>query len=282
MFRDDSGEGDFRSIGGELLVSAGWPMAGPRNLERRMTPSRSLPIRLIAATAACLAFVTAMPIGGSAADLDGPPPRARQAEVWAPSERPALFHGFYYGLSAGFGFGDSVLFNGLDDSRALASTEPSGFMGSVTAGYNWRLGYGLVYGVEADLGLMDVSAEDKLASDGNIYKTQLGPLWGTLRARLGFMLSDRMMLFATGGGAFMQVDDVSVGTAAASTALTEDFQTGYVIGAGAEYALSDTMSVKAEYLYMDFGRISGLSANGSEFSFENEIQLVRAGLNFKF
>jgi len=243
---------------------------------------RWLPTHLIAATAACLTVASALPINGYAADLDGPPPRARPADVWAPAERPALFHGFYYGLSAGFGFGDSTLFSDLDDSRPIASTEPSGFMGSVTAGYNWRLGYGLIYGVEADLGLMDVSAEDKVASDGSIYKTQLGPLWGTLRARLGFMLSDRMMVFATGGGAFMQVDDVSVGTAAATTALTEDFQTGYVIGAGAEYALSDTMSIKAEYLYMDFGRISGIGANGGAFSSENEIQLVRGGLNFKF
>jgi outer membrane immunogenic protein len=247
-----------------------------------MTRFRSLPTRLTAATAACLALATALPINGYAADLDGPPPRERQAEVWTPAGRPALFHGFYYGLSAGFGFGNSTLFDDLDNSRAIASTEPSGFMGSVTAGYNWRLGYGLVYGVEADLGLMDVSAEDKLASDGSIYKTQLGPLWGTLRARLGFMLSDRMMVFATGGGAFMQADDVSVGSGATTTALTEDFQTGYIIGAGAEYALSDTMSIKAEYLYMDFGRVSGLTANGGEFSFENEIQLVRAGLNFKF
>lgn len=243
---------------------------------------RWLPTRLIAVKAVFLACTTAMPLYGHAADLDGPPPRSRPAEVWAPAERPALFHGFYYGLSAGFGFGESLLFNNVDDNRAIASTEPSGFMGSVTAGYNWRLGYGLIYGVEADLGLMDVSAEDKLASDGNLYKTQLGPLWGTLRARLGFMLSDRMMVFATGGGAFMQVDDVTVGTGATSTALTEDLQTGYVIGAGAEYALSDTMSIKAEYLYMDFGRISGLNANGAEFSFDNEIQLVRAGLNFKF
>ena len=247
-----------------------------------MTRLRRLPTRLTAATAACLTLASALPISGYAADLDSPPPRERPAEVWAPAGRPAMFQGFYYGLSAGFGFGDSTLFDDLDNGRPIANSEPSGFMGSVTAGYNFRLGYGLIYGIEADLGLMDVSAEDKLASDGSVYKTQLGSLWGTLRARLGFMLSDRMMVFATGGGAFMQVDDVSVGTGATTTALTEDLQTGYVIGAGAEYALSDTMSIKAEYLYMDFGSLSGLSASGGEFSFQNEIQLVRAGLNFKF
>jgi outer membrane immunogenic protein len=243
-----------------------------------MTSSRRLPNRVIAATVAC---IVSLPLAGRAADLEGPPPRSQPPEAWAEGYRPSLWQGFYYGVSAGFGFGDSTLFNDQNDASALANTQPSGFMGSVTAGYNWRVGSGLVFGVEGDLGLMDVSADDKIASDGNVYKTQLGPLWGTVRARLGMLLTDRMLVYATGGAAFMQTDEISIGTAG-STTLSDDFQSGFVVGAGAEYALSETMSLKAEYLYMDFGQLSGVGADGSDFSIENQIQLVRAGVNFKF
>ncbi len=247
-----------------------------------MTPTRTLPTRLIATTAACLACISVMPLEAGAADLDGPPPRALPQESWSPGFRPSIWQGFYYGLSAGFGFGQSSLFSDLDDSPALATTEPSGFVGSVTAGYNWQIGSGAVFGVEGDLGLMDVTADDTIASDGSVFKTQLGPLWGTVRARLGMLLTDRMLVYATGGAAFMQVDEISLGTTGGDTSLTDDFRAGYVVGAGAEYALSENMSIKAEYLYMDFGSLAGVSATGGDLSIENEVQLVRAGVNFKF
>lgn len=42
------------------------------------------------------------------------------------------------------------------------------------------------------------------------------------------------------------------------------------------------MSAKLEYLHMDFGTYEGYSANREDFSFENEVDLVRVGLNYKF
>lgn len=246
-----------------------------------MTLSFGLSARSAIGLTVCV-LVAAQPTPSHAADLDGPRPRPIPVEEWSPRGRASIWQGFYFGLSGGYGFGDSTQSYDRNDNHGLAITEPSGFVGSVTAGYNWRPSGGLVAGIEGDLGLMDVSADDKIVYDGHVYRTHLGPLWGTVRARLGLLLTERMLVYATGGGAFMQVDEVSIGNTPGETASNADFRAGWVVGAGAEYAFSDTASLKAEYLYMDFGRYEGFSANREGFYFENQVQVVRAGLNFKF
>jgi hypothetical protein len=39
---------------------------------------------------------------------------------------------------------------------------------------------------------------------------------------------------------------------------------------------------KVEYLHMDFGTYKGYSANREDYSFDNRVDLIRTGLNFKF
>ena len=46
--------------------------------------------------------------------------------------------------------------------------------------------------------------------------------------------------------------------------------------------ISPGMTAKLEYLHMDFGTYSGFSANNEPFSFDNRVDLIRAGLNFAF
>ncbi|MEZ5817592.1 MAG: porin family protein [Hyphomicrobiaceae bacterium] len=245
-----------------------------------MSPTRFSMSRTLAGLACTATLAVAHAQAGWAADLNGAPPIAQ--EEWAGPGLPSIWQGFYLGLSAGYGFGDSTHFYDRGGNHGTASTQPSGFMGSATAGYNWRTGPSMVFGVEGDLGLMNVSAEDKVVFDGHIYKTNLGPMWGTVRARLGMLLSERALVYATGGGAMMQVDEVVVGNTPGETATNSSTRSGWVLGVGAEYAFTQSTSLKAEYLYMDFGRYSGYSANREDYYFDNQVQLVRAGLNFKF
>ena len=69
-----------------------------------------------------------------------------------------------------------------------------------------------------------------------------------------------------------------------------EWKLGWVIGGGIEYALSDTWSVNAEYLYADFGNIDGDSifpppANPN-FTHNHEVdltaQIVRAGISYRW
>lgn len=210
-------------------------------------------------------------VGGPLPAFSLPPDLARQS-YWS---------GFYAGLSAAYGWGHSAQNYERAGDHGAASTDPAGFAGSVTLGYNFDMGGGFVAGIEGDLGLMDISEGAKEVYDGHIYKTSYGPGWGTLRGRAGYAFGPTLV-YATGGFAFMALDDVSIGNTPGETAINEDFKTGWVLGAGVEQVLSPGMTVKLEYLHMDFGTYDGLSANRERFSFENDVDLVRAGINYRF
>lgn len=193
----------------------------------------------------------------------------------------ALWSGFYGGLSAGYTWGEATQFYDRAGDHGTASISPEGFTGAVTLGYNMQWPSGLVLGVEGDLGLMDVSAGPETIFDGHIYSAEFGPFWGTLRGRLGMAFGDNLV-YGTGGLAFMDVSEVSIGNTPGETAISEDLRTGWVLGAGIEHAFAPEMSVKLEYLHMDFGSVDGRSANNERFSFDETADLVRVGLNYKF
>jgi len=213
------------------------------------------------------------------------------ADKWAPKEiiepqlppddRPGLmWSGLYGGLSAGYGWGHPT----QEYDRAnhgLSSTDPEGLLGAVTLGYNYMWSPSILLGVEGDIGLMDISADDKIVYDGHVYRTSFGPWWGTVRGRAGFLFGDTL-IYGTGGVAFMGVDEESIGNTPGETAYNKDFRSGWVVGGGVEHAVSPRTSVKFEYLHMDFGRYSGYSDNREDFYFENDIDLIRAGLNYRF
>lgn len=233
--------------------------------------------------AACLVLAF-MPISSfaHAADLGGKPQRE---PVWSPQvssyASPAIWTGVYAGLSAGYGWGTSEQEYDRNDNHGLASTSPEGVLAALTLGYNYDAGSGFVLGVEGDLGLLDLSADDKIVYDGHVYKTQFGPWWGTLRGRAGYAF-DRTLIYGTAGAAFMGVDEVSIGNTPGETAHNKDTRSGWVVGGGVEHAFTPDTTFKIEYLHMDFGRYNGLSDNQETFYFDNTVDLVRAGVNYKF
>ncbi len=216
-----------------------------------------------------------------AADLGGPrrlpPPPSAFDEPYAPPSRPPLWQGLYWGLSGGYGWGNSDSSFDISDS---ASTDPEGYLASATVGYNMLLGSSLLVGIEGDLGVMDISADDEELAGGQIYRTSFGPWWGTLRGRAGIALGP-LLLYGTGGLAFASLDNVSLDLQG-DKASDSELRAGWVVGGGAEFAFSESVSAKIEYLHMDFGSTDGLTATGQNYSFDNEVDVVRAGLNFRF
>ena len=206
-----------------------------------------------------------------------PPP----AETYYSPERAPIWSGFYAGGSLGYAWGTSTQFYDRAGDHGTASTNPSGFLVAATAGYNMMWTPSVLVGVEADLGVMNVSAADKTVFDGHVYRTSWGPWWGTARARLGYVAGN-VMGYVTGGVAFMAADEISIGNTPGETATNAAWRTGWVAGAGVEYALSAGMTAKLEYLHMDFGTYDGLSPNRENYSFKNTADIVRTGINFKF
>lgn len=123
--------------------------------------------------------------------------------------------------------------------------------------------------------------------------------FSTVRARLGFPVWDRTMLYATGGLAIGHVKASFTyrQTGGAQPAwLGEDSFTrvGWTVGGGLEHAFAGNWSVKLEYLYVDLGS-STLTATydgnpccaggpGSFFDaeFKTRAHVARVGLNYQF
>ena len=82
---------------------------------------------------------------------------------------------------------------------------------------------------------------------------------GTTRARVGFVATpdNRLMIYATGGVAYgggtsnFSVFDSTTGSF--FTGSPSSTRVGWVIGGGVEYAVTNNITIKGEYLYADLG-----------------------------
>ena len=153
-----------------------------------------------------------------------------------------------------------------------------------TAGVNWQTG-GFVFGVEGDWDWSGINTGTTQTICNVTGTCQTGNNWlATLRGRAGYA-ADRVLFYATGGGAFANMK-----TTFAGVETTHD-QAGWTAGAGIEWAFADNWTAKVEYLFVDLGSTNfncstacvsatgGPPISGNVSLTEN---LVRAGINFKF
>jgi len=256
-----------------------------------------------------LALAASVALGGTAlaADL----PRRTVAPV-APVMAVPVFTwtGFYVGVHAGYGYADNNISTVGNAANTIAnvanlarppslSVDNDGFIGGVQAGYNLQFG-ALVVGVEADISLSDMSSGVSYASPFTFGAalagtrsefTQEMDYFGTVRARVGFAF-DRAMIYATGGLAYGEVSANANFFNSAGflqfTGSSSEVEVGYTLGAGLEYAFTNNITLKAEYLYFDLGdrnvvvNATPLGLNSYTSNFETNGHIVRAGLNFKF
>jgi outer membrane immunogenic protein len=251
----------------------------------RKTEQENAMKRILMAGAVALVAVTQ----AIAADLPppmAPPPRAPAAYV--PVVSPAYnWSGFYIGLNAGYGFGDSTWNTPLGNSPSFGV---NGAMGGATIGGNYQIGQ-IVLGFEGDYDWQNLrgsatSGICTVAGSGSVISgcDTASNWYGTFRGRLGYAM-DRIMIYATAGGA---VTDIKASTAANSWASNTEL--GWAAGAGIEGAITDNLTAKVEYLFADYSNGSCTTASctligsggtntGNVKFYEN---MVRAGLNYKF
>lgn len=193
--------------------------------------------------------------------------------------------------------------------------EPNGGFVGAQAGFNFQSGM-FVGGIEGDIqwsgiddgfgrfednddGLFDDDDDNRLGTRRvRGVDARVDVDWfGTVRGRAGVAFN-RVMLYGTGGLAFGGIDyrvDVrgqtirgdndfdgdDDGEAFNERGDRDDVQLGYVVGGGAEFAVTDNFTVKGEYQYLNFGRDTVGSQN---FRTEQttDFHTVRIGANFKF
>ncbi|MFG1429870.1 outer membrane beta-barrel protein [Xanthobacter sp. V2C-8] len=246
------------------------------------------------ALAALAATVLVLP--AAAADM-----MDRATLIKALMPRTFSWTGAYAGANAGYGGGDvssdSLLFsaNSLTTLSTFkgATANASGFVAGGQAGFNYQLPNRFVLGAEADLQWSGIAARDQQQafSPPGAMRSASADLnyFGTVRARLGYAM-DRFMPYVTGGVAYGRAGfghtarDLTGGFSAYSSSA---LRWGWAAGAGAEAALTDHWTMRAEYLYVDLGSpeeahfdpaadLAALTAADLRF------QTLRAGVNYKF
>lgn len=140
-----------------------------------------------------------------------------------------------------------------------------GIVGGGQVGYNWQQSK-WVFGLEADFqGTNERATADVCTVAGcplgsSVFTANYKLDWfGTVRGRAGFLATDRVLLYATGGLAYghLSANAPLVPLSWGST------RAGWTVGAGAEAAINSNWSVKIEYLYMDLGNFGGNSASAT-------------------
>jgi outer membrane immunogenic protein len=250
-----------------------------------------------------------------AADLPGsvaaaPPP---------PWPRTWDWNGFYGGINAGYSFGNAhntwniptVLVTGVDAETF------NGPLGGIQAGWNWQYSAFLA-GIEADLDYGAETGKQTFNSAFTVTTTRLvtGTIsvphsytltWiSTVRGRLGLAFN-RALLYGTGGFAWAADKEPlsATATVSGSTAAFVNPQgltairVGWTAGGGAELAINNNWTVRAEYLYVDLGTKSrGFATQGvpdplaptttlilpstGTISTRTTDNIARLGINYKF
>jgi outer membrane immunogenic protein len=111
--------------------------------------------------------------------------------------------------------------------------------------------------------------------------------YATLTGRIGYAF-DRTLFYAKGGGAWARVDnfaadvDGAIFDPTATTSVRRD-RFGWTVGAGVEHALAfaPRWSVKAEYLYMNFGTDRSFDLSGFGYDHRNEVHTFKVGVNYR-
>lgn len=212
-------------------------------------------------TGVAVAALLATPLAATAADMMSRPP-VFSAPVYA------NWTGFYLGVNGGYGFGTSVW------NTPAVSTSPTGAVAGLTAGYNLQTGQWL-WGIEGDADWSGIKGSVTCGVDTCETKNS----WlATLRGRVGYAGWSGWLPYITAGGAGGDIKATESFFGSATKT-----QIGWTAGAGLEYSVWSSVSIKAEYLYVDLGSFDcGISCGATPDTINFHTHLVRAGVNYRF
>jgi outer membrane immunogenic protein len=228
---------------------------------------------------------------------------------------PYNWTGWYVGGNIGYSWGTATsnytepgfACCGLGLPTSFSGSENlNGIIGGAQFGYNWQANDRWVVGFEADI---QGSSEQGSRSFRNPYgsdvegfainQTQAAKImwFGTVRARAGVLVNPTLWLYGTGGLAYggISASGTVTDTGCSPVACSWSYggsatNVGWTVGAGLEGVIPHMphWTWKIEYLYIDFGTISGTGFDsndfGSPYSWSARItdNIVRVGVNYQF
>jgi len=229
-------------------------------------------------TATAVTFLTGSSFAADA--VYGEVPAAPVAEV-----APAAFSwtGPYIGVFGGAATGDFEYEAGPTGGDPVLGLDVSGsgFVGGAQVGYDWQSG-NWVFGAVADIAFSthsaDISAD--IAGLGSAEAESELNYLGTVRARAGYAF-DRALVYAHGGFAYGETEQTIT---AGGTELFNESQTrtGWTVGAGVEFAVTNRVSIGTEYSYVDLGDERVFDDAGVFVDEDVAFHTVKALINVRF
>jgi outer membrane immunogenic protein len=194
------------------------------------------------------------------------------------------WNGFYIGAEAGGAWQRDALVETQIGNPTYAHPETSRMssaFGGAFAGYNFQAS-SLVFGVEANIDGMNLN-NTTLYSNSAIATFGSQTQWqAAIRGRAGFAL-DRALIYATGGVAFADIDHTY--TYGPKSETIGSIRTGWTVGGGIDFALTDHWMARAEYRYTDFGHKvdqPSFAWSGYPESHDETQNDVHFGVGYKF
>src|SRR5579872_2363698 len=252
--------------------------------------------------------------GALAADL----PAKGPAYTKAPAYVAPVYEwtGFYIGGNIGYSWGRSsdasTVTNGAGTVlfTSANTTDLNGIVGGGQIGYNWQM-QNWLFGLEADIQATDEKGTRNFTCPQSTCTPTFGQIavfpgpsvpvalsqkidwFGTVRGRLGILVTPQVLLYATGGLAYGEVDSSAViGAAGTAFSTVSNTHVGWTVGAGIEGMIAPNWTARLEYLYIDLGTANGSFATtigalggGSvieKFSSHVTDNILRVGINYKF
>lgn len=233
----------------------------------------------------------ALGMGGAAmaADLG---PAAPMAPVVA-AAAPYNWTGFYVGVHGGYGWGNvdstSLYWSGgvipVPPPNHDSFDDDGGILGG-QVGYNYQLRNDVVLGIEGALSWMDMKGQFTFGPGAGGPGTAGGSadMAATVRGRIGYAFG-RFLPYVAGGLAYEHTKSF-IDIPGTTNARDNADAWGWTIGAGVEYALTNHISLRAEYLHEDFGAAkTRLAYPGGSYlavSAKSTQDIGLVGINYRF
>lgn len=195
-----------------------------------------------------------------------------------------VWNGAYIGLQAGHAWASTPLglYGAAPPNTAFSDIDPKGLTYGLHMGYDWQFS-SLVLGVVADAELSSIKNTSNGVTVGGLFIPARGEVnitWqGSLRARVGLVIVPDLLVYATGGAAYSNLEILTAFPALGSNSQT---MTGWTLGAGVAYSLTRSFFASAEYRYTGFGAFERPVAAPFIARTDLDSQSVRVGLSYRF
>ena len=244
-------------------------------------------------TMAAVTALLALSMSAKAADVGAQPRVYTPPPVYVP---PPVFNwtGFYVGGNFGGAWNHQSVTDSLFGLNFSNASNDGAFMGGGQVGFNYQFS-NVVLGVEWDI---DWIGNNNNITNNGISVPGIGPArvssnngWiTTLAARFG-VTYDNWLFYGKAGGGWVGNTNMTITNATTGASVTifdNNTSSGWLVGAGIEWALASNWSVKIEYNYLGlnsrtFVVPAGGFFGGDTFITSNpNVQTAKIGFNYLF